>query len=79
MQREENSDDTEIDGFKSDNNGSDVSDDELPKKKTKNNATAKGKSKDPVKVKAEDTENGTAYDSNNEIENEGATDVIDYA
>ena len=79
MQSEENSDDSEIDGFKSGNNSSDASDDALFKKKAKGNATAKGKNKDPIKVKAEDTENGTTYNNDNEIDKNGATDVIDYA
>ncbi|KAF6219937.1 hypothetical protein HO133_003762 [Letharia lupina] len=65
MSDDEVMDDTEPDGFKSDNNGSEATDDEVPKRKTKINSTAKGKGKDgdPVKVKGEEEENGTFHDS----------------
>ncbi len=59
------SDGSEPDGFNSSNNDTDASDDdETPKKKAKVNsaAAAKGKSKAPVKLEDEETENKTIHD-----------------
>ena len=68
----EASDDTEADGFKSDNNGTDAddnADEETPRKKSKKaNTVPKPKSKDKgdlVKVKREEAENGSFDDDNN--------------
>lgn len=85
MQREA-ADDSEAGVFKSDNNGTDASDDdETPKKKTKANSVpkgkGKGKDKDLVKVKNEEEENGPFNSSGSEILYGGdhATDFVDYA
>ncbi|KAL9073461.1 MAG: hypothetical protein Q9161_002882 [Pseudevernia consocians] len=82
----EASDDLEPNGFKSEDNGSDVSDDETPKKKTKVNSAAtakgKGKYKSPVKVEDEEAENKTIHDKGYENAFGGGddgTDVVDYA
>lgn len=94
MSDEEVSDDSEAGGFKSDNNGSDVSDDETPKKKAKSKNTAKGmgkdkdgakgmsKDKDTVKMEVEEEEeSATFHDSGYEnfFSGDSATEVIDYA
>ena len=60
------SDDTADKGFKADNNGPDTSHDEgTSRKRSKSNTVAKSKSKDMdlVKVKSEETMNGTFEDS----------------
>lgn len=92
--KREVSDDSEAGGFKSDNNGSDVSDDETPKKKAKSKNTAKGmgkdkdgakgmsKDKDTVKMEVEEEEeSATFHDSGYEnfFNGDSATEVIDYA
>ena len=81
----EPSDDTESSGFKSDNNGSDASDDqETPRKKSKANTTAKSsknKAEDLVKVKREEEENRVCDDSSYKdpfVEDDG-TEMVDYA
>ena len=86
MQSEASDDDTEVDGFKSDDNGSDASDDEIPRKKSKANTVAKGKSTDKdllVKVKSEEAENGTFDDSssykNPSVEDDDPMGIVDYA
>ncbi|CAD6575512.1 MAG: hypothetical protein ASARMPREDX12_002334 [Alectoria sarmentosa] len=88
MSDEEGSDDSEADGFNSAKNGSDASDDEMPKKKAKTNSTAKGKGKgkgkdkDTIKVEdEEEEENGAFHDSGYEnpfVEDDNA-EVTDYA
>ena len=79
----EPSDDTEIDGFKSDNNGSDTIDDETPRKKSKANTVAKGKGKDMdfFKVEREEEENGAIDESSykNPFVEDDATEMVDYA
>ena len=83
MQSEASDDDTEVDDFKSDNNGSDASDDEMPRKKSKANTVAKSKTKDKdlVKVKTEEAENGTFDDSSykNPSVEDDPMGMIDYA
>ena len=74
----------EADGFKSDNNGSDASDEEeTPKKRSKVNTAAKSKSKDKdfIKVKSEEEENGVIDDRSykNPFVRDDATEMVDYA
>ena len=82
--RSEASDDTEVEGFKSDNNGTDAGDDEAtPRKKTKANTVAKTKSndRDIIKVKTEEAENGTFDDSSykNPSVEDDPMGMLDYA
>lgn len=85
MQRED-SDDTEADGFNSENDGSEPNgEDGTRQKKPKINTAAKGrkKSKDMVKMETGEGENG-AFDNDNDRENlydgaGGGVEVIDYA
>lgn len=89
----EASDDSEAEGFKSDNNGTDVSDDETPKKKAKVTGMVKGKSKHKVNVKGNvkntrtvkmedvEEENKTIHDKGyeNPFVEDDNEDMVDYA
>lgn len=79
MHREGASDDSESDGFKSDNTGSDASDVKFQHKKAKVNSTGEGKGKHPAKVKMEEVENGALFDNSHEIDEDGTTEVVDFA
>lgn len=83
MGDEDANDDSEAEGFKSDNNGIDDSDDDTPKKKAKVIGMVKSKGKDKRALKMEDVEeeNKTIHDKGyeNPYDEDDNEDVMTYA
>lgn len=78
-ERMSDDDDSEASTFRSSNNASDASDEETPQKKPKLNAKGKANSKELIKVKAEEEENGMFDSEETAGGSNFANHVDDYA